>query len=102
MAIKCNIKRSTTGIQYSDVHVVIGSFVEASKGLIVLTAAAWRSRQDYLEKMPAIDSFRFVIPVDDLVMQDNMRTTMYSYMMQQPEFENPIEDLNDDFPVTPI
>lgn len=102
MAIKCEFIRTTTGVVITDAHAVIGSFVEVSKGVLAVNVNVWITKQSYLDKLAPIDSIRLVVNPENLDTGVTMRAALYACLMQQPEFINPVADMADDFPVTPI
>lgn len=102
MAFSCDRLPNSKQVNVSNAYVVLGGYQELSKVDIVINVAVWRNKQDYLDLMPAMEHLRFVTSVTNLASTINFRTGIYTWLMQQPEFENPVVDLNDDFPVTPI
>ena len=102
MAINCTITNERNGQQYDNAHVVIRGFIEITKGNYGISLAAWRSKQDYLDKLPSITSFQVTASVNELAGSGDFRARIYTHLMTLPEFVNPVADMNDDFPVTPI
>lgn len=83
-------------------HIVLGGYQELDKGTLVINTLVYRTKEDYLANLPAVDHLRHVAPVSELSSGGNFRTGIYTWLMQQPEFVNPVADMDDNFPVTPI
>lgn len=101
MAFTSTIIREN-GDSITTAHCVLGSFAELQKGVLVLRVLIWATKQDYLKSSPAAENLRFVVSADAVASDINIRTGIYTWLMQQPEFVNAVADMDDDFPVTPI
>lgn len=62
-------------------------------------------QETHMQVTPLQAQFRTVhlfVQLADLDLSSNLRADIYTYLMQQPEFVNPVADMNDDFPVTSV
>lgn len=102
MAFKCNCAIKFKQVQLIDAHVIISGYQELNKDTMIVNTRIFRNKQDYLNHMPALDDFRHLVPVTALASAANFRTGIYTWLMTQPEYTNPVADMSNDFPVTPI
>lgn len=101
MGFQCTVVRERVET-IEEAYCVIGSFAELQKGTMVIRVPVWASKADYLKARQPLMDVRLVATAEDVASDVNIRTGIYNWLMQQPEFVNPVADLNDDFPVTPI
>lgn len=100
MAIKCDYTIQSSGVNLTNAHTVINTYQEKGKGTLAVLVAVWARKEDYLNKFPAVDMSIKSVSTAELVIADDIRASIYNWLMTQPEFSNPVADMDDDFPVT--
>ena len=99
MAITCDILQNSYLQESLQAHVVITAFQELTKNTLSVSTAVFRSKAEYLAKMPPLEFQRFTPEVTELEPVTDIRAALYVWLMQQEYFSNAVADLNNDFPV---
>ena len=104
MAITAGMEITTTqdAVTLAGLHCVVTSYSERFKGNLNIVVSAWQSKDQYLQGLPAIAIRTFNTVASELTVTSDVRASLYTWLMQQPEFISPVADMSNDFPVTPI
>lgn len=70
----------------------INTFQNFNKDTLIVNIAAWESKAARESGRQHVELFRYFIPIDTIDYTSGLLAGIYTWLMQQPEFSNPVAD----------